>query len=626
MGEVAPMPETCDHLDNDCDGVVDNGVLSRCGDCNSNCGLVGTPTSGPNRFMPTPGNSDGVSTDPNGNLVLNASQSRSYFVWIANSGEGTMSKLDSRTGREVARYATIRPQDPRVMGMTLPPWNEACVYATDNNGTNGAGNCGSRTAVDLNGDVWIANRAFGGQGSVSKVANFTESCIDYNMNGRIDTSRDKNGNGVIDVQRDASGLLTDLPPTVVDDPNAEFLGIYDECIVATIPIGAPHSWPRALAIDAGDVIGPDGMHHQTAGNPWVGVFLDQPTQTRGRFYQLNADTFGIMTTVAMPDGHHPYGATITSDQILFSTHIADGTLAAVDTHAGQLKIYPGEDPSGAIKRPAPMCTQAYGIAVDGKNRIWQGGWTCGGAYRFDPSAAAGSRWTEIMAPMGWGYTRGIAADTNGNVWVAHYTTPGRITRINADAAAISGTAVLTSTAPPIMTGSGPIGAGIDFDTNVWTVNHDASYSASKIIASRCVFPSPTADGMCPVFNYPVGVAPYTYSDFTGFALRNFTAPRGHYTVQVPGCPNNAATTWKTLIWTAVTPPGTAVSATIKSVDDPSQLPTAMAYGPLTPSPVDLSILPKSHLLEIEFELTTMDRGTSPIFQGYDVKYTCPFQL
>jgi hypothetical protein len=178
-----------------------------------------------------------------------------------------------------------------------------------------------------------------------------------------------------------------------------------------------------------------------------------------------------------------------------------------------------------------------------------------------------------------------------------------------------------------MTGSGPIGAGIDFDGNVWTVNHDGQYSASKILPSSCVFPAnPAMDGTCTVFNYPVGTGPYTYSDFTGFALRNFTAPHGHYTVQVMGCPNAAVTTWQVLTWIAVTPPGTSVSAKIKSVNDPTELPSAMVYGPYTPSPVDLSVIPKSHMLEIEFDLTTTDRSVSPIFQGYSVKFTCPFNL
>lgn len=36
-GEVTPIPEACDYVDQDCDGAVDNGVLSICGNCNANC-------------------------------------------------------------------------------------------------------------------------------------------------------------------------------------------------------------------------------------------------------------------------------------------------------------------------------------------------------------------------------------------------------------------------------------------------------------------------------------------------------------------------------------------------------------------------------------------------------------
>jgi hypothetical protein len=48
------------------------------------------------------------------------------FAWIANSGEGTVSKIDTQTGVEVARYRT---------------------------GPNGAADSPSRTAVDADGDA-----------------------------------------------------------------------------------------------------------------------------------------------------------------------------------------------------------------------------------------------------------------------------------------------------------------------------------------------------------------------------------------------------------------------------------------------------------------------------------------
>ena len=50
-----------------------------------------------------------------------------------------------------------------------------------------------RVAVDSNGDVWIVNRAFGHQGTLTKFSGDLSHCIDRNNNGVIDTSFDKNG-------------------------------------------------------------------------------------------------------------------------------------------------------------------------------------------------------------------------------------------------------------------------------------------------------------------------------------------------------------------------------------------------------------------------------------------------
>ena len=50
---------------------------------------------------------DGVGTDGDGNLVLDIGGGRSRVLWIANDPEATVSKIDTRTGREIARYATV---------------------------------------------------------------------------------------------------------------------------------------------------------------------------------------------------------------------------------------------------------------------------------------------------------------------------------------------------------------------------------------------------------------------------------------------------------------------------------------------------------------------------------------
>ena len=84
------------------------------------------------------------------------------FIWIANSPQGTVSKIDTFTGVEVARYST-------------GPATQAEP---------------SRTSVNLYGDVAVSNRGSqtGGAGGVTKIAAREEDCIDKNGNGAIETS------------------------------------------------------------------------------------------------------------------------------------------------------------------------------------------------------------------------------------------------------------------------------------------------------------------------------------------------------------------------------------------------------------------------------------------------------
>jgi hypothetical protein len=81
------------------------------------------------------------------------------YIWIANSPEGTVSKIDTFIAEEVARYRT-GPGSPDP----------------------------SRTSVNLDGDAAVLNRA----GSVIKIAAKIEDCVDQNGDGQINTSTGPN--------------------------------------------------------------------------------------------------------------------------------------------------------------------------------------------------------------------------------------------------------------------------------------------------------------------------------------------------------------------------------------------------------------------------------------------------
>jgi len=202
-GAVVPRGEVCDGQDQDCDGFADNGVLSPCGGCEPGCnGGVWGESDAP--F--TPG--AGLDVGAEGELTLaHAERLVGSSVWVANSGEGTISKIDAATAIEVARYAT---------GGSEP----------------------SRVAVDYLGDAWVANREFDGVSSVTKIAGERGRCVDV----------------------DGGGITTSTGPSDVL-PFGE-----DECVLFRTEVGGVGEVARALAID-GD-LGLDGI---SGGNAWVGL-------------------------------------------------------------------------------------------------------------------------------------------------------------------------------------------------------------------------------------------------------------------------------------------------------------------------------------------------------------------
>ena len=163
QGEVLPTPEACDAKDNNCNGLIDEGVLSTCGTCDMSCTLQQVGPDYGNPFDTS--NTNGVSVDKNGYLFLDSTKSNINLnhIWIAGTSAKVVSKLNTTTGNEEGRY-------------------NACTSP-------------SRTSVDLEGDVWVGCRS---GGEVMKIQNDPKTCVDKNGNGVIDTSVDLNGNGKID--------------------------------------------------------------------------------------------------------------------------------------------------------------------------------------------------------------------------------------------------------------------------------------------------------------------------------------------------------------------------------------------------------------------------------------------
>ena len=175
------------------------------------------------------------------------------IIWISNSGDGTVSKFDTRSGRELGRYPT---------GPTT---------ATDP----------SRIAVTTEGDAWVANRGDSPSIPYNAVKILHSGFIDRNGNGQMDTSRDINNDGAISPDEmlawDADG---DGQPD-------------DERIALTLHAGRSASNPSQWTYGGGA----RGIAIDGNGKLWVGL------NTRGQyevFDERSGQFEGIVSVAGAP--------------------------------------------------------------------------------------------------------------------------------------------------------------------------------------------------------------------------------------------------------------------------------------------------------------------------------------
>ncbi len=506
VGQIVPKPEECNDIDDDCDGAVDEGVLSPCGNCDPFCDTLEAGPDSPYPFEPGEGNSEGVGTNIDGYLVLDASTTDLSFIWVANSGEQTISKLDTDSGDELGRYKV----------------------------------CGSpsRTAVDLLGNVYVGCRSDGG---VAKIAIDEKLCIDKNNNGVIDTSH-----------------------------GSQVYPGDDECILYQVYPGG--SCARALGVDKDN-------------NPWVG---DWTAQTLKR---LDGDDGAVLQSI--PIGCSPYGLVIDGSGIIWVSGRGCNQMVRVDPETNQ------------VQKLTPPSGNMYGITVDLKGNVWMGHYSNHAISRYVPATG---QWDYITSGLGSGCPRGMAGSTDGYMYSGLGCSGTQIARVDIDTLQVN----LINIAP----GTTPIGVALDSKGFIWAVCYSSS-SAAKI----------NPDTLSLVGNYPVGKNPYTYSDMTGYALHNFTAPQGNYTHTFGGW-EEIRVKWKAIYVDADYPDENAyvklevrTAITEEMLD---QTPWQGMYGPYPPEffPLDLTQVPAmdGKVLQVRVWLFSKDKLSTPIVKSIQAKF------
>jgi len=402
-----------------------DGTTGTTGDSTST-GAVSASTSGSTSTggstSTSTGNVDtGVDTDCGGGDV------EFSFIWIANSPEGTVSKVDTETLIEVGRYRTGPAlSDP------------------------------SRTSVNLKGDVAIVNR----DGSITKIGAIDEQCKEKNGQPGIQTSK---------------------------GPNDVLAYGQDECVLWNTPL-MPASRPAAWT--SGEKIDPQNPCSASVGEK---VWASAPQGGDAWVYLLDGETGAIIDQVLIPGangGLGIYGGAVDQNNDFWGVTYSAGPL-----------VHVRYDDMTFETIPLPIGS-AYGFTVDAKGRSWVGGWD-GNLQRYDPMTKT---WTKANIPAQYPVLSRGMNDVDGDLWIAALFEPQGLMRVNTDTAEfvehIGGNKLVGIETPT--------GASVDVQGKVWLVDQ------SKDGGGAFVY-----DPKTQAVQWVGGLnGPYTYSDMTGFALKN----------------------------------------------------------------------------------------------------------
>ena len=567
--DTGPNDEVCDGDDDDCDGLIDDGVLNACGRC---------PGADPPCFTEpytieqdfAAGTADGVSVHPQNPLdplcenddtaCLDSSASASHHMWLAGTSQwwehpnlcgtiadalangcyDTVIKMDTRTGAVVGTYSSWG-------------WSP------------------SRTAVNTaDGSVWVGNRG----------------CRDVLSDCRGDDPRAGN---VVHLDRDGN-LICRADITDPTHVNAGRVGV------------------RAVTLD-GD------------GDVWAGMW-DQ-----GKIYKIDGNQVDppgadgvprcrVDASYSLTDASgtsRPYGAAIDPEGNMWLASLDSGPVRKFDV--GSRTII-ATAPRGA----GTQCSGAgqsfdantYGVAVDALGNAWFGIWTEGyhGVIRISPDAQTCDYFPNDRAANH--RSRGVAVDANGAIWVANWS-DHTVSKYAPDGAHV----VTVSVDDTVAGARGPLGMGVDADNNIWAINytsgHATKFDDAGTLLAVYIVPDLVGAGPTAEFNY-------TYSDFTGLQNRLITNRNGTWSFDFDS--GYAAARWRNVEWTGVaSPPTTSISVRVRSAATQAELGAATWTDEIATNPAEVTgLVPDNRWLQVQAILRTQDPNATPVLTGVSVHW------
>ncbi|KFE67826.1 immunoglobulin-like domain-containing protein [Hyalangium minutum] len=333
------------------------------------------------------------------------------YLWVANASAGVVTKVDTRTGLQVARYDSVLTVNWDGSVPAVRPPRDSCNYP-------------AAVAVDAQGNTFVLNRGncSGTSASITRYAGSLAACVDRNGNGRIDTSFDASGNGAIDL----------------GDP-AEFFGQSDECILWTKNFAAAGDPGRALVVDADQHL-------------WAAGF------SSSKLYRMNGQTGGVLQVIDLQ------AETGVASSIQSLAIGPSGYLYTSDNSTQRLirKIDPRATSGSRVVDTVTSPVPTFGLVVDSTGKAWLGADSdsASGVVRADFTAHT----AQLVGGGGGctGRTHGVAVDAAGDIWAACWAS-GRLLRVGSDGAYKATWFV----------GSRPEGVAVAADGKIWTINSGA---------------------------------------------------------------------------------------------------------------------------------------------------------